>query len=216
MEAQRAPAAKVQLGRGDVRGVLGPWGHPLYTSMTGLGFGIALACFSRIGLLVSLAYLARMQSNLFTLFGLGISIRDLVLILGGIGYLYGGLLGAIVFKLMQDWLAAMTPQYWQFWIGLILIVVGIVGDIRHSRVARSGARVWAELGRARMASSAVAMVGSSGRTSSAEMRGGMARTTRSNRSAPPSERICHSPPAGSSARTRTPTRTSTPTSAAAA
>ena len=24
-----------------VRGVLGPWGHPLYTSMTGLGFGIA-------------------------------------------------------------------------------------------------------------------------------------------------------------------------------
>ncbi|MDB6162948.1 MAG: integral rane TerC family protein [Xanthomonadaceae bacterium] len=47
-------------------------------------FGIALACFSRIGLLVSLAYLARMQSNLFTLFGLGISIRDLVLILGGV------------------------------------------------------------------------------------------------------------------------------------
>ncbi len=24
-----------------VRGILGPWGHPLYTSMTGLGFGIA-------------------------------------------------------------------------------------------------------------------------------------------------------------------------------
>jgi len=47
-------------------------------------FGIALACVSRIGLLVSLAYLARMQTNLFTLFGLGISIRDLVLILGGV------------------------------------------------------------------------------------------------------------------------------------
>ena len=47
-------------------------------------FGIALACISRIGLLVSLAYLARMQTNLFTLFGLGISIRDLVLILGGV------------------------------------------------------------------------------------------------------------------------------------
>ncbi len=47
-------------------------------------FGIALACVSRIGLLVSLAYLARMQANLFTLFGLGISIRDLVLILGGV------------------------------------------------------------------------------------------------------------------------------------
>src|SRR4029077_20615052 len=24
-----------------VRGILAPWGHPLYTSMTGLGFGIA-------------------------------------------------------------------------------------------------------------------------------------------------------------------------------
>jgi predicted tellurium resistance membrane protein TerC len=47
-------------------------------------FGIALACVSRIGLLISLAYLARMQANLFTLFGLGISIRDLVLILGGV------------------------------------------------------------------------------------------------------------------------------------
>jgi predicted tellurium resistance membrane protein TerC len=47
-------------------------------------FGIALACVSRIGLLISLAYLARMQTTLFTLFGMGISIRDLVLILGGV------------------------------------------------------------------------------------------------------------------------------------
>ncbi len=47
-------------------------------------FGIALACVSRIGLLVSLAYLARMQTDLFTLFGLGVSIRDLVLLLGGV------------------------------------------------------------------------------------------------------------------------------------
>ncbi len=47
-------------------------------------FGIALACVSRIGLLVSLAYLARMQTDLFTLFGMGVSIRDLVLLLGGV------------------------------------------------------------------------------------------------------------------------------------
>ena len=47
-------------------------------------FGIALACVSRILLLVSLAYLARMQANLFSVFGIGISIRDLVLILGGV------------------------------------------------------------------------------------------------------------------------------------
>ena len=50
-----------------------------------------------------------------------------VLILGGTGYLYGGLVGAILFKLMQDWLAAITPQYWQFWIGLVLVAIVLVG-----------------------------------------------------------------------------------------
>ena len=55
-------------------------------------FGIALACVSRIGLLVSLAYLARMQTNLFTVFGLGISIRDLVLILGGVFLVVKGIM----------------------------------------------------------------------------------------------------------------------------
>ena len=41
----------------------------------------------------------------------------LVLIIGGTGYLYGGLIGAIVFKFMHDYLAVLTPQYWPFWIG---------------------------------------------------------------------------------------------------
>ncbi|MDB4934804.1 MAG: putative rane protein [Labilithrix sp.] len=31
----------VLIGTVVVRGILGPWGHPLYTSMTGIGFGIA-------------------------------------------------------------------------------------------------------------------------------------------------------------------------------
>ena len=31
----------VLIGTVVVRGILGPWGHPLYTSMTGLGFGIS-------------------------------------------------------------------------------------------------------------------------------------------------------------------------------
>ncbi len=54
----------------------------------------------------------------------------LVLILGGIGYLYGGLIGAVIFKLLQDWLATLTPQYWQFWIGLVLVVIVLVGRDR--------------------------------------------------------------------------------------
>lgn len=46
-------------------------------------FGIAVACISRIGLLLTLAWLASLTHDLFSLFGVGISIRDLVLILGG-------------------------------------------------------------------------------------------------------------------------------------
>jgi branched-chain amino acid transport system permease protein len=54
----------------------------------------------------------------------------LVLIIGGIGYLYGGLIGAVVFRLMQDWLANITPQYWQFWIGLVLVLIVLIGRDR--------------------------------------------------------------------------------------
>src|SRR5207247_2274905 len=50
----------------------------------------------------------------------------LVLIIGGTGYLYGGLIGAVIFKLMQDWIANLTPQYWQFWIGLVLVLIVLI------------------------------------------------------------------------------------------
>ena len=55
-------------------------------------FGIAVACITRIGLLVMLAYLARMQRDLFHIGGMGISIRDIVLILGGLFLLVKGAL----------------------------------------------------------------------------------------------------------------------------
>jgi branched-chain amino acid transport system permease protein len=54
----------------------------------------------------------------------------LVLVIGGVGYLYGGLIGAVVFKVLQDILSGITPQYWQFWIGLILIVIVLAGRER--------------------------------------------------------------------------------------
>jgi branched-chain amino acid transport system permease protein len=38
--------------------------------------------------------------------------------------------GAIVFKLMQDALSAITPQYWTFWLGLFLVVLVLVGRDR--------------------------------------------------------------------------------------
>ncbi|MGO1002275.1 TerC family protein [Lysobacter sp. CA196] len=46
-------------------------------------FGIAVACITRIALLLTLAWLAGLTSDLFTVLGQGISVRDLVLILGG-------------------------------------------------------------------------------------------------------------------------------------
>lgn len=54
----------------------------------------------------------------------------LILIVGGTGWLYGGIAGAIVFKLMYDVLAAITPQYWTFWLGLFLVVLVQVGRDR--------------------------------------------------------------------------------------
>ncbi len=59
----------------------------------------------------------------------------LVLIIGGTGYLYGGIIGAIGFKFLQDWLAALTPQYWQFWVGFLLVVFVLGGrEIIHGGI----------------------------------------------------------------------------------
>lgn len=46
-------------------------------------FGIAVACITRIALLLTLAWLAGLTNDLFNVLGQGISVRDLVLILGG-------------------------------------------------------------------------------------------------------------------------------------
>ena len=58
-----------------------------------------------------------------------------ILILGGAGRLYGGILGAIVYMVARDQFSGINPQYWYFWIGLLLIAVvmflpnGILGGL---------------------------------------------------------------------------------------
>src|ERR1700730_14463068 len=59
----------------------------------------------------------------------------LVLVIGGTGYLYGGLIGAVVFRMLQEVFSTITPQYWQFWIGLVLVVIVLVGRDRLPRWA---------------------------------------------------------------------------------
>lgn len=46
-----------------------------------------------------------------------------MLIIGGAGYLYGGIVGAVAFIVLQDVLSGMNPVYWQFWLGLALVLV---------------------------------------------------------------------------------------------
>ena len=54
----------------------------------------------------------------------------LALVIGGAGWLWGGLAGAIAFKLMHDVLSAWTAQYWTFWVGLFLVLLMLVGRDR--------------------------------------------------------------------------------------
>jgi branched-chain amino acid transport system permease protein len=57
----------------------------------------------------------------------------LVLVIGGTGYLYGGLIGAVIFKILQELFSTLTPQYWQFWIGLVFVLIVLVGRTRLHR-----------------------------------------------------------------------------------
>ena len=49
-----------------------------------------------------------------------------MLILGGTGRLYGAIVGALIFLVARDQLSDMNPQYWYFWIGLLLMFVVMV------------------------------------------------------------------------------------------
>ncbi len=48
-----------------------------------------------------------------------------VVIMGGLGRIYGAFIGALIYVLFQDYMAKAAPQYWFFWLGLLLVVVAI-------------------------------------------------------------------------------------------
>ena len=60
----------------------------------------------------------------------------IMVVLGGAGRLYGGLIGTIVYMIAHDQFSGIAPQYWYFWIGLLLIAVvmflpnGILGGLQ--------------------------------------------------------------------------------------
>jgi branched-chain amino acid transport system permease protein len=69
-----------------------------------------------------------------------------MLILGGIGRIYGAFVGPVVYLIAQDYLAKAFPEYWYFGIGLILVLVvlfarggilGIIDDVLHRLRSKS-------------------------------------------------------------------------------
>jgi branched-chain amino acid transport system permease protein len=67
-----------------------------------------------------------------------------MLVLGGTGRLYGGLVGAAIYMIARDQFSGIVPQYWYFWIGILLVGVvmflpnGILGGLaKLSRWSRS-------------------------------------------------------------------------------
>ena len=54
----------------------------------------------------------------------------LMLVIGGTGWLWGGIVGAVVFKTLHSIISAWTPQYWTFWLGLFLVLLMLVGRER--------------------------------------------------------------------------------------
>ena len=51
----------------------------------------------------------------------------IILVLGGTGRLYGGLIGAIVYMLVHDWFANLNPEFWMLWLGIFLISAAMLG-----------------------------------------------------------------------------------------
>ena len=70
----------------------------------------------------------------------------IMVVLGGAGRLYGALIGTTVFMIAHHYLSDLNPIYWQFWLGLLLVVVvlfargGIFGAVTVLRERMRGSR----------------------------------------------------------------------------
>jgi branched-chain amino acid transport system permease protein len=67
-----------------------------------------------------------------------------MVVLGGAGRLYGGIVGSIIFLVARDQFSGINPQYWLFWIGLLLVLVvmflpnGILGGLARIKLFQRG------------------------------------------------------------------------------
>lgn len=83
----------------------------VYTIAAGIA-GIAGALFTQTNAYVTL-----------TVFDFDVSAKVMVmLILGGTGRLYGAFVGAVVYMVLEDYFSKLSPTFWQFGIGLLLVL----------------------------------------------------------------------------------------------
>ncbi len=111
----------------------------VYAISAGLA-GIAGALFAQTNAFVTLGVFDFDQSA-------GVLI---MLILGGAGRLYGAFVGAVLYMVLENILAQISPEFWQFGIGLILIAVvllarrGLVAMLEDALTALGGFTPWAK------------------------------------------------------------------------
>ena len=75
--------------------------------------GVAGALFTQTNAYVTL-----------TVFDFDVSAKVMVmLIVGGTGRLYGAFIGALVYMFMEDYFSKLSPTFWQFGIGLMLVLI---------------------------------------------------------------------------------------------
>ncbi len=68
----------------------------------------------------------------------------IMLVLGGTGRLYGAFVGTVAYMVLEDELAKLSPEFWEFGIGLLLVVVvlffrrGLLGALEDARARMGG------------------------------------------------------------------------------
>jgi branched-chain amino acid transport system permease protein len=75
--------------------------------------GVAGALLTQTTQFVSLSVLSFERSGAIVI----------MLVLGGAGRLYGAFIGATLYMIAQDQLAELDPVFWDFWIGLLLVLI---------------------------------------------------------------------------------------------
>ena len=79
--------------------------------------GVAGGLFAQVNAFVTLDVLGFQRSGTVLI----------MLVLGGTGRLYGAFWGVILFMVLEDQLARLSPEFWEFGVGLLLVLIVLFG-----------------------------------------------------------------------------------------